>query len=668
VAERGRLVSELPPGSMIAVPLPEEELAERLSRIGDPELALAAVNAPGLCAVAGPDGAIDALVAALEADGVAVRRLHTSHAFHSPMLDPAVESFRRRVAACALRPPRIPFFSNVTGTWITDEQATDPGYWARQLRAPVRFSDAAAELLAEPRRVLLEVGPGDALAKLVRRHPEARSRVVAASLPHATDPRPDGETVLEAAGRLWVAGVATGERYGDLDLERDLDGGPPRRRVRLPTYPFGGGRHWIEATPRGRAAVSAPGAPRAGGTIAKEPDPGDWFYAPVWRSVPRPAPRAEPGRDAPARWLLLGADAGAGAGVAEALAAELGRRGEEVVTVASTAASTAAGGEDLDALLGRLVEADRAPTRVLHLMALTSSLEALTVSTGGAAPDGVALAAGLTDVVRALSHRLHGREVDLRVITDRLFDVAGEGGRAPERATLAGIARVVPQEHPAIRCRLIDLDAPPESPEAAAELLDEAVLPVGPTDAVALRGGRRFERDPERFPLPAPADPPIPPIPLPADGHYLLLGGLGHFALAVAERLVARGGPGLRLTLVDRRGADELGPGSTRRLDALRASEARIDVRRADLADAAAVERALAAAVAAEGTFTGIVHSAGASSSAFGTLADLSAEDLRAIVWRLRKGDGIVRVIDPLLESADHLLAGETTGAGSVNV
>jgi phthiocerol/phenolphthiocerol synthesis type-I polyketide synthase E len=619
VAERGRLVSELPTGSMIAVPLPEAELAKRIEGVGDPDLALAGVNAPGLCAAAGPDGAIDALAAALQADGVAVRRLHTSHAFHSPMLDPAVEPFHQRVAACTLRPPRIPFFSNVTGTWITDEQATDPGYWARQLRSPVRFADAAAELLAEPRRALLEVGPGDALAKLVRRQPEARSltaaRVVTASLPHATDPRPDGETILEAAGRLWVAGVAAGERYADLDLEGDLEGdldaggGPPRRRVRLPTYPFGGGRHWIEAAPRERPAVS--GSARSAGPITKEPDPGDWFYAPVWRSAPRPVPRLESTDAAAARWLLLGG----GPGAAEAVAAELGRRGEEVVTVAA--------GEALDTRLGRLVEEDRPPTRVLHLGGLTDPAD-------GDDADAVALAAGLTDAVRALSHRLHGREVDLRVVTDRLFDVAGEGGRAPERATLAGIARVVPQEHPAIRCRLIDLDGPPESPEAAAELIDEAAPPAldgAPADAVALRGERRFERTHERYPLPAPAE---PAPPLPADGHYLLLGGLGHFALAVAERLAARGGPGLRLTLVDRRGADELRAGSSRRLAALRASEARIDLARADLADAGAVRRIVSEAVAAGGPLAGVIHAAGAPSSAFGTLADLSADDLRA--------------------------------------
>ncbi len=138
------------------------------------ELSLAAVNAPDRCVVSGPDEAVDALRAALEARGVAARRLHTSHAFHSammePILAPFVERCRRQVE---LRAPRIPFLSNVTGTWITDAEATDPAYWARHLRRPVRFADGVRELCRDARRVLLEVGPGQTLATLARQQPDA---------------------------------------------------------------------------------------------------------------------------------------------------------------------------------------------------------------------------------------------------------------------------------------------------------------------------------------------------------------------------------------------------------------------------------------------------------------------------------------------------------------
>ncbi|HEX6861818.1 MAG TPA: type I polyketide synthase, partial [Thermoanaerobaculia bacterium] len=245
VAERGRLVQATPPGAMLSVPLGEEALAEWL----DGELSLAAVNGPDLCAVSGSFEAIERLEQRLPAS----RRLHTSHAFHSALLEPAVAPFRERVARVERRPPQIPFLSNVTGTWITAEEATDPDYWARHLRQPVRFAPAVAALLAEPRRLLLEVGPGTTLTTLVRRGGEARDRIVP-SLPHPQDAETDTQAILGAAGRLWLAGVP-------------LVAAEPGRKVALPTYPFEGQKYWIE-----KGAAPKPTH------LGKRPDPADWLY------------------------------------------------------------------------------------------------------------------------------------------------------------------------------------------------------------------------------------------------------------------------------------------------------------------------------------------------------------------------------------------------------
>jgi acyl transferase domain-containing protein len=164
---------------MLAVALAEDEA---LALIQDQPglglaagLDLAAVNAPRACVVSGPVVAVEALAARLEAGGLEPRRLHTSHAFHSALMEPAVEPFAERVRRVRLQPPQIPFVSNVTGTWIRPEEATDPEYWARHLRAPVRFADGAGELLRLPGPVLLEVGPGKTLSTLARQHPEKRA-------------------------------------------------------------------------------------------------------------------------------------------------------------------------------------------------------------------------------------------------------------------------------------------------------------------------------------------------------------------------------------------------------------------------------------------------------------------------------------------------------------
>jgi amino acid adenylation domain-containing protein/thioester reductase-like protein len=248
VAARGRLMAELPPGAMLAVLAPAAEVEPRLG----PELSLAAVNSPAHCVVSGPSEAVANFAAELECDGIETRPLHTSHAFHSPMMQPAVEPFERLVAGVRREEPRIPFLSNVTGTWITPEEATDPAYWARQLLQLVRFADGLATLLAEGELALLEVGPGRALATFARQHP---SRPLAIpSLPHPRDGQDDMPFLLGALGRLWTAGV-------EVDWQA-FHRQERRRRVRLPTYPFEQHRYWIEASHVSRPAPEqAPPAP-----------------------------------------------------------------------------------------------------------------------------------------------------------------------------------------------------------------------------------------------------------------------------------------------------------------------------------------------------------------------------------------------------------------------
>ncbi len=255
VAERARLIDRLPAGAMLAVPLAESGVVPLL---GD-ELSLSAVNGPEVSVVAGAPEAVAALAARLAADGVACRQLPARHAFHSSMMAPAAGALTELVGGMSLSAPEIPFLSNVTGTWITDSEATDPAYWAEHLCRPVRFADGVAELLREGERVLLEVGPGQGLGALVLHHPSpdspdspaagalaggAEQRVVVPSLRASFDRQSDQAFALEALGRLWLAGV----RVDWTGLWQ----GEKRGRLELPTYPFERQRFWID-----------PGAPPA---------------------------------------------------------------------------------------------------------------------------------------------------------------------------------------------------------------------------------------------------------------------------------------------------------------------------------------------------------------------------------------------------------------------
>ncbi|HEX5715931.1 MAG TPA: beta-ketoacyl synthase N-terminal-like domain-containing protein, partial [Thermoanaerobaculia bacterium] len=226
IAARGRLMQSLPEGAMLSVALPEAEL-----RLGM-ELSLAAVNAPSSCVVSGPVSAVEAFQAEL---AVEARRLRTSHAFHSSMMDAVLEAFGAEVRKVRLHPPQRPYLSNVTGTWIKADEATDPDYWVRHLRGTVRFSEGLTELLRDPDLALLETGPGRTLSTLVRQHSDA---AVVQSMRHPRDEQPDDAFLLTALGRLWMAGAKV-DWAGFHSGERRL-------RVPLPAHPFERRRYWIE--------------------------------------------------------------------------------------------------------------------------------------------------------------------------------------------------------------------------------------------------------------------------------------------------------------------------------------------------------------------------------------------------------------------------------------
>jgi amino acid adenylation domain-containing protein len=241
---RGRLFETLPPGEMLGVPLPEEDVRPALGA----GLAIAAVNAPSSCVVSGSPAALAEFAQKMAGDGVECRRLHIAVAAHSPMVDPILGEFERFFRTITLRPPTIPVVSNVTGTWLTADEATSPEYWARHLRQTVRFFDGLGTLLAEPNRVLIEAGPGQTLGGFARQHPDkAPGHLIQASMRHPKEATPDLVFLQQAVGRLWVSGVS-------IDWAAQA-AGQDCRRIALPTYPFEKKRYVIEPVPVVRAAA-----------------------------------------------------------------------------------------------------------------------------------------------------------------------------------------------------------------------------------------------------------------------------------------------------------------------------------------------------------------------------------------------------------------------------
>ncbi|MCP4656158.1 MAG: type I polyketide synthase, partial [bacterium] len=308
VVERAELISTLPAGAMVAVTLSAAEVEPLLGE----ELSLAATNAPEVSVVAGPEEAVARFEEELAAAGRIFQRLQTRHAFHSSMMEPIADALGERVRRCRLRAPEIPFLSNVTGTWITAAEAVDPEYWVRHLCQPVRFTEGLGELFRDPEPVLLEVGPGQALATAARQHPERKAdQVVLASLGDERDRHSDQAFLLRALGQLWLAG-------SEIDW-RGFYAGERRRRVALPTYPFERRRFWIEPGTESLTAWRQPPA------FEKRQDVAKWFYVPEWKPSELSATAAE----VEGRWLLFVDECGLGAELERQLTAA----GAAVVTV-----------------------------------------------------------------------------------------------------------------------------------------------------------------------------------------------------------------------------------------------------------------------------------------------------------------------------------------------
>lgn len=239
VAARGRIMQSLPSGSMLAVNVHDSLLQDRLPQ----DVEIAAINAPSLSVVSGPDQSIEKFAEQIE-DGmlgeeVVCKPLRTSHAFHSWMMDPAVDEFRKLVQRVQLTAPKIPILSTVTGQRMSDDQATSSDYWSRQIREPVQFSQTLAATLDQPEMVFFEIGPGQALSTLARQQPlQTHHQFVISSLPHAKESTCDRSHVYRSVGQLWASGVCP-----------DLDSWFPRkilRRIHLPPYCFDRKRHWFE--------------------------------------------------------------------------------------------------------------------------------------------------------------------------------------------------------------------------------------------------------------------------------------------------------------------------------------------------------------------------------------------------------------------------------------
>ncbi|QKG18656.1 type I polyketide synthase [Actinomadura verrucosospora] len=614
VAARAAAMQRAPRGAMVALRASEDEVRAVLP----PDLVVAAVNAPDEVVVAGTDEA----VRAFGTGGFPGRTLRTSHAFHSPAMDGAVSEVRQALDGVRLRPPALPLWSAATGGLLGADEATDPDFWAGQIRTPVRFADAAAALLADGPLTLLEVGPGQTLGRLIQRARPGLDLSVLASLPRSEPEAAEEAHLLGVLARLWT----TGHDVGWDEMEPDR----PLRRVAVPGYPYQRVRHWVDAPgtepPPGRAAVTAPEGGTPEDTAAAEPaaaPSADRTPSPVaavtertWRDAPR---SARPAGTVPRlRTLaLLPADPSTAVSVVAALHSS----GHDVIRVRPGSAFAVHGGpagaeyadyneyaeytvrpgspDDMARVVGDMAARGVRAEVLVHAWA-TMPWPPLTSANAGAAGD-----LGLHGLRVLLQEGLRGAgEASVRrlvLLTSGAVNVSGADEVDAAKAALAGAVPSLAAELPQLDCRLVDL----AGRAAFDELADELRVP-GPV-VVALRGSRRWV--PAAIPWRAFDDEARhgEAAGLRGRGVYLVTGGLGGLGIQVALGL-ARTGLRPCLALLGRGLPSGEAESAIREMTALGAS---VQVVRCDVADPAAVRTALAEVTRAAGPVNGVFHLAG---------------------------------------------------------
>ena len=533
VAKRGELMQQVPTGSMLAIRLPEKDVQLLLERneLYQESLEVAVINSPYSCVVSGTKQAVTALEKQLSSQEVECRQLYTSHAFHSVMMEPILEAFSQVFKTVKLKSPKIRFISNVTGNWITEQQAINPDYWCQHLRKAVRFSDGIWQLIQEFEGVFLEVGPGRTLSTLTKQHLEKNSKQqVLTSLRHVKEQESDVRFLLQTLGRLWLGGV-------EIDWS-EFYTHEHRHRLPLPTYPFERQRYWIEPNKQGQKQGKTPVL------IGKKPDIADWFYIPFWKPSLPPVQIEHQKITSSKSCCLVFIDK---CGLGRQLVKELKETQDQDIITVTTAGKFTILNEfkytinpennyDYDALIQELFKQNRLPKTIIHLWNVTpSSDQELEIEKVDKAQ--ITGFYSLLFLAQALGRQETTDDFQITVISNNLQSVTGNEELCPHKATLLGPIKVISQEYSNIKCRSIDIILAENQSWHKAKLVEQLLAEMKVSDGeklIAYRGLNRWVQsfEPVRFEKPE-----IENYRLREKGVYLITGGLGGIGLVLAQYL-----------------------------------------------------------------------------------------------------------------------------------
>jgi phthiocerol/phenolphthiocerol synthesis type-I polyketide synthase E len=636
VSRRGELMQEAGGGGMVAVMMDEAEAEEMIKGSG---LGIAAVNGPRQVVISGENREIDKLIEELGKEGrVNNKRLKTRQAYHSRMMAAAAASYVKEVEKVKLRPGRIEFISNLSGKVARAEEVTDAFYWGRQMRECVRFGEGIEELAKSPGVIFLEVGPGEVLSKLVSQSASrAANHVIIPTMGDLTETQTDSANLAMAIGKLWMAGA-------EIDWGGYYEG-EERRKVSLPTYPFERRRHWID--PKGMVEESRHS--RAGG---KRKDMKEWFYVPGWerKELLRNGGSAGAEGEKKRKYIVMEGRSSVCRGLVERLIEETAevirvRAGESYRSVGEKEYEMRVGEkQDYEELLKEVVSEKAEVIEIVHLWG---------VGEDGDRQEGMQPEVGfgreqqrgfysLLYLAQAIAELNISSPIKINVICDNLHQVSGEEKILPEKSTALAFCKVIPQEVPNFSCRSIDIVMPPSGSKEEMRLINQLVAEIAadsPDVVIALRGNRRWVHSYEHLYLEGRTQ---PVRPLRVNGVYLITGGLGGVGLLIAEYLARTVQARLILTgrsffpkknewahwLASHEYDDETSV-KIRRLQAMEAAGAKIDVASVNITDEARMQALVANALRQYGALHGVLHAAGVTSgpSVFSPFTEISISE-----------------------------------------
>ncbi len=539
VATRAQLIQKLPSGLMLSVSIPEE----KIHRFLDDEISIAAINSVSSCVISGNHDSVSNVEKRLQEENINTRRLHTSHAFHSKMMDPILNQFAEKVKQTKIHQPNIPILSTITGSWVTSEEITDPHYWIRNLRDTVRFADCARELTAQPERVLLEAGPGNTLITLTRKFSQnVKQPVLLSSIKHPNESFSDVDFILNSLGKLWLSGI----QIDWSGFYRD----EIRHRVPLPSYPFERQRCWVEFKQEQVSSKSSKW------DESNRLNMNEWFYIPSWkREKMLKFHNRETFVNQKQNFLIFIDECQFGSKLVDRLI-EQGQHltivstGKEFKRMSDTAyIVNPLIKEDYYHLLNDLLETHRFPNIIVHLWTLTredehSSGRDCLIHNQNLGFNSILF------LLQSIGNCLYSDPVKIVMISNHLVEVTGSETLVPEKAMILGLFRVAPKEYSNIKCSIVDIELPEQGSQREKELTEPLLDHIAdePQDSViAYRGTYRWIQTFKAIHLDETSQ---TNHRVRQNGVYVITGGFGGIGLVLAEHLANTAHP--KLVLIDR--------------------------------------------------------------------------------------------------------------------